>query len=129
VIVASFGADFQLCPVTCLKEYMARTSTLRAHDNAQFYIALVKPHKPVRSCTIAMSIKGVLRASGVDVSCFSAHSTRGTSTSAAAAAGISTPEILVRAGWSNESTFERFYHRPSQDVNKAASFGGAVLQS
>ena len=61
------------------------------------------------------------------MSCFSAHSTRGTSTSTAAAAGITIPEILEQAGWSNESTFEGFYHQPSQDVNKAASFGCAVL--
>lgn len=108
---------------------MAWTLIFRAHDNAQLFIAMVKPHKPVLSCTIARRIKGVLRASGVDVSCFVAHSTRGTSSSAAAVAGISTPEILDQARWSNESTFERFYHRPSQEVTKATSFGGAVLQS
>ena len=58
---------------------------------------------------------------------FSAHSTRGTSK--AAAAGISTPEIMEQAGWWNQTTFERFYHCPSQDLNRAASFGCAVLQS
>ena len=68
-------------------------------------------------------VKRVLKDSGVDVSRFSAHSTRGTSTSTAAAAGISTLEIMERAGWSNQSTFERFYHRPSQGVSRAASFG------
>ena len=60
---------------------------------------------------------------------FSAHSTRGTSTSKPAAAGTSTPEIMERPGWLNESTFERIYHRPSQDVSRAASFRCAVLQS
>ena len=63
------------------------------------------------------------------MSCFSAFSTRGTATSAATAAGISTSEIMIGAGWSNRTTFDRFHHRPPQKVTKAASFGTAVLQS
>ena len=129
VIIASFEADPYLCPVACFKEYVAQTVTLWAHYSPQLFIAMAKPHKPVFSCTIARWIKRFLKDSGVDVSRFSAHSTRGTSTSTAAAAGFSTPEIMERAGWSNQSTFERFYHRPSQDVSRAASFGCAVLQS
>ena len=112
VIIASFEADPFLCPVACFKEYVAQTMTLRAHNNYQLFIALVKPHNPVLSCTIARWIKRILKDSRVDVSRFSA---RGTATSTAAAAGISTPEIMKRAGWSNQSTFD---HRPSQDVSR-----------
>ena len=129
VIIASFRADPYLCPVACLQEYTSRTGALRVHNSPQLLIAMVKPHKPVLSCTIARWIKSVLKGSGIDISKFSAHSTRGSSTSKAAAAGISTPEIMERAGWSQQNTFERFYHRPSQDVNRASSFGCAVLQS
>ena len=70
-----------------------------------------------------------LKASGVDVSQYTAHSTRGTATSVAAKAGISTQEIMERARWSNESTSEKFYHRPSQDVHKPSAFGAAVLRT
>ena len=129
VIIASFRADPYLCPVACLKEYTSRTGTLRIHKSPQLLIAIVRPHKPVLSCTIARWIKGVLKGSGIDIFKFSAHSTRGSSNSKAAAVGISTPEIMERAGWSQQNTFENFYHRPSQDVNRASSFGCAVLQS
>ena len=90
VINASFSEDPYLCPVACFKEYVAQTAALRIHNSPQLFIAVIKPHKPVLSCSIARWIKEVLRKSGVDVSQFSAHSTRGTSTSKAAAAGIST---------------------------------------
>ena len=36
---------------------------------------------------------------------------------------------LTGLAWSQQNTFERFYHRPSQDVNRASSFRCAVLQS
>ncbi|CAH1248153.1 C16orf58 [Branchiostoma lanceolatum] len=66
---------------------------------------------PVGSTTIARWIKTVLELAGVDVSTYSAHSTRGASTSAAAAAGVSLTNILKAADWSRESTFQKFYRR------------------
>ena len=59
------------------------------------FISYVKPHKPA-----VLSLAGT---GGV----FTAHSTRGASTSAAARAGVA-------ADWSRESTFRKFYHRPTQ---------------
>ena len=60
------------------------------------------------------------------LSCFwvilKAHSVRGASTFATAEAGISIPEILEAADWSNQSTFERFYYCPCKSV----SIGTAV---
>ena len=66
-----FEADPYLCPVACFKEYVAQTMTLRAHNNPQLFVAMVKPHKPMLSCTIARWIKRILKDSGVDVSLFS----------------------------------------------------------
>ena len=72
---------------------------------------------------MARWLKSLLEASGIDTSIFGAHSVRGASSSAAASAGISTADILKAAGWSSQSTFERFYYRPSDNP----SFGRAVL--
>ena len=71
----------------------------------QLFLSVLAPHNPVSSSTIAKWIKQTLQASGVDVSTFSAHSTRGAATTAAALAGISTQEIMNQAGWARESTF------------------------
>ena len=37
VIIAALEADPHLCPVACFKEYVARTSTLRAHNSLYCY--------------------------------------------------------------------------------------------
>ena len=94
-------------------------------NNPVVFLTSTKPHSPASSATIARWIKSALTEAGIDTTIFKAHSVRGASTSAAAEAGISIPEILEAADWSNQSTFERFYYRP----RKSVSFGTAVLKS
>ena len=89
------------------------------------FLAVVKPHKLVASYTIACWLKDVLGKAGIDVGIFSAHSTRGASTSAAVVAGVTVADILKAADWHSEFTFRRFYYRPTHDP----SFGRAVLSS
>jgi len=62
--------------------------------------------------------------SGIEVTLFTAHSTRGASSSAADS-GITTTDILKAVDWSTESVFRKFYYRPSGDL----SYGQAVLSS
>ena len=83
-----------------------------------------KPHGRASSAAIARWIKTILSKADIDTSIFRAHSIRGASTSAAVEAGISIPEILEAADWSNQSTFERFYFRPQH----TSHFGTLVLR-
>ena len=76
-------------------------------------ISYVKPHKPVTSATIAQWVKTVLFLEGID-GVFTAHSTKGASASAAARAGVALSDVMEAADWSRESTFKKFYHRPTQ---------------
>ena len=71
-----------MCPVETLRHYQMITSPLRKESD-QLFVATVKPHKPVASCAIARWLKEVLKLSGIDVSIFTAHSTRSASISAA----------------------------------------------
>ena len=100
------------------------TKTLRK-DSSYLFIAIVKPHKPIAPCTIAHWLKEVLKMSGIDISTFTAHSTRGTSTSATADSGITTSNILKAADWSTESVFRKFYYQPTHDT----SYNCTVLSS
>ena len=77
------------------------------------FISYVRPHKPVTSATIARWVKTVLSLAGID-GVFTAHSTRTASTSAAARARVALSDIMEAADWSRESTFKKFYHRPTQ---------------
>ena len=101
------------------------TFLFRLGDRQQLFLAIVKPHKPVSSCTIARWLKWVLGDSGIDVSMFTAHSVRGASSSAAAMAGVTTNDILKAADWSAYSVFRHYYNKPVHFLN----FGNVVLSS
>ena len=82
----------------------------------QLLISYHRPHKPVKSCTIARWIKSFLGSVGIDSSIFKGHSTRSASmasTSKARAGGVSLEEVLKMADWAGPSSFLRFYYRPS----------------
>ena len=85
--------------------------------------AVVKPHKPICSSTLARWLKSLLERAGIDTDTFKAHSVRGAATLAAARAGVTTSDILKAAGWSSESVFTKFYYKPVQ----SGTFGAAVL--
>ena len=103
---------------------MSVTSPLRKESD-QLFVAIIKPHKAVVPCTIARWLKEVLKLSDVDVSMFTAHSTRSASVTAAADSGVTTNDILKAADWSTASVFRKFYYRPTHDP----SYGRAVLSS
>ena len=119
---ASFPDNKQLCPVETLYHYKQVTAPLRK-GNSQLFLGIVKPHNPVTLCTIARWLKEVLKMAGIDVTVFTAHSTRGASSSAAADSGITTGDILKTADWSTDSVFRKFYYRSNRDL----SYGRAVL--
>ena len=119
-----FPTDDLLCPVLALREYETRTKTLRG-SHTSLFVSVTKPHKPVSSATIARWLKTLLGKAGVNMEIFKAHSIRSASTSAAAAAGITTSDILKAADWSSEAVFQKFYHKPSAP----SQFGQVVLSS
>ena len=70
------------------------------------------PHKPVGVATIARYIKLFLGLAGIDLTVFTAHSTRKSSTSKANNMGLPIKDIIKAAGWRNTSTFAKFYKLP-----------------
>ena len=75
------------------------------NGETKLFLALIKSHKLVTSCTVARWLKALLQAAGVDTSIFSAHSVCGASSSKAANMGITTNDIPKAANWSTESVF------------------------
>lgn len=123
----SFPADPDLCVQACLKEYEKRTQPFRRitmkQETDKLFLSYVKPYKPVSSQRLAHWLKAVMEEAGVDISVYSAHSIRGASATSAEKQGVSMNDILKMADWSTESTFRRFYYRPT----KTTSFAEAVL--
>ena len=99
----------RLCAVHHLHLYLKKTSSLRT--GKALFISCIKPYAPVKRDTISRWIKEVLTMAGIDVTKYSAHSTRAASTSAALSRGAQINTVLQAGGWSNKSTFTRFYHK------------------
>ena len=118
--------DPLLCPKATLKVYEGRTECFRKQgetEHTRLFLAVVKPHKPVCSSTLARWLKSLLEKAGIDTGIFKAHSVRGAATSAAANAGVTMADILKAADWSSETVFSKFYYKPV----RSGAFGSAVL--
>ena len=117
VFFAKFDDCGKLCVAHCLQSYIERTKKFRqplAPDIAyQLLVSYYRPHKPVKSCSIARWIKTILTRAGINTNVFKSHSTRLASTSKATAGGVPLEEVLRMADWSGTSSFTRFYYRPS----------------
>ena len=124
--VKRFG-DKSLCPVQTLEQYLCSTQDLRGNKEGgqnALMISFRKSYGVVGPATIGRWIKEILSRSGVDTERFSAHSTRSASATAAKKQGVSTRDIMDMAGWSRQSTFETFYHKPEINVYSEAVLGG-----
>ena len=122
----AYHNDKKLCVVEHLREYLHRTEQLRK-GHSQLLISYIKPFKPVSKDTISRWVKQVLESAGIDTNKYSAHSSRAASASSCKAKGLNLAEIMKCAGWSNSSTFARFYDKP---VDMATvNFGSVLLNS
>lgn len=119
----SYVHNENLCIVKCLKAYIDRTATIRGEET-KLLISIQKPHKHVSKDTIARWIKKVLEMAGIDPSVYTAHSTRAASTSYASNIGLSVTTILGAAGWSNESTFAKYYKKALKQ-----NFGQSIIEN
>ena len=110
-----------LCVITYIKRYLLETKELR-HSDGGFFISFKPPHKAVTSTTIARWVVNVLKEAGINVSVFSAHSTRSPASSKASDKDLNLAETSKAAGWSNVKTFAMFYKKTISE-----NFGEAIL--
>ena len=100
----------ELCIVSHLQTYLHETKDIRG-DVKSVFITSRKPYKVVSRDTVSRWVKTVMCHAGVNVELFAPGSTRGASSSKAFAAGVPIEEIMKKAGWLRESTFQKWYHR------------------
>ena len=120
--LTAFDPDVNLCVVTHLDQYLAKTEKLRG-ATSQLLISYVKPHKAVSNTTISKWSKTVLKDAGIDVTEFTSHSGRSASTSYVTHTSLTLKEILKAGGWSNAQTFAKHYHKPI-----VRNFGSSLLE-
>lgn len=120
----AFKPNTALCIVKHVTCYIERTRPLRGNQT-QLLISYQKPYKAVSADTISRWLKTVLNLAGIDTAKYTAHSTRSASTSAAKTMDIAIDIIMESAGWTQESTFVKFYNKPIMSKN---NFGSCLLQ-
>ena len=120
----AYAPDRRLCPVTVMLEFLRRTKKLRTHNN--LFVGIIKPHGPISAATYARWIKTVLLFSGINTRLFTAHSTRGASTSRAAFNNLPLSTIFKTAGWSATNTFAVYYNKP---IKVQGNFGETILHA
>ena len=99
-----------------MKLYLDKTANLRDKNMYSFFISYVAPYAPVTPKAIALWLVETLEEAGINTKPFKAYATRSASTSATYNKGISLSEIGKASGWSNFTTFAKFYKKPV-DVN------------
>lgn len=124
VTVLAFS-DKMLCVVSCLKVYILKTEQYRSIENRKLFLTTQKPYREASKDSISRWIRTVLSKAGIDTSKFSGHSTRAAASAAARSAGLSVDNILAHVGWSNESTFAKFYDKNVFD--NEMTFQSAIL--
>ena len=100
---------------TVLEEYFLRTDEIRRglnNEENNLLLSFIKPFKRVSRDTISRWLKSVMLKAGINITQFGAYSVRAAAVSKAKVKGVPVGDILQKAGWSNEKTFARFYHKP-----------------
>ena len=86
-----------ICIVECLKEYIARTSTLRKEGTQLFINFDESSHKAVSRDIISRWIKFVIEDAGIDVDLYNAHGTRSAASSCAKQNNTTIDDIIKTA--------------------------------
>ncbi|KZS11805.1 Uncharacterized protein APZ42_023422 [Daphnia magna] len=110
-VPAKENSCLQPSPVSCLQKYVSKSGSFRSMPCLALFIETRKPYHSVSSSTLGRWMKSCLSEAGIYVSIYSAHSTRGTAASMAAAAAVAVDSILRSASWASQSTFAPFYKR------------------
>ena len=108
--LTAYAPDRRICVYTYLALYITKTQPIRGNITSLF-ITISKPHRRASKDTLARWVKDVLREAGIDITVYGPHSCRAASSSAAKRGGANIQTILDTAGWSDNSTFARYYQR------------------
>jgi len=125
ISLPAFKDNVALCVVKTFQAYVKRTLSIRTTQR-RLFLSTIRPHAPVSRDTIGKWIKFVLRAAGIDLRIFGAHSTRAAATSKAGTFGVPLSTIIRTAGWSNDQMFRKFYNKP---ISRNTEFASAILEN
>ena len=118
-VYRAYNANKKLCVLDCINEYLNRRASKVKDDTNKLLVTYGKPYKGSSPDTIRRWIKDLFTT--CKIFDFSAHSCRSASTSKAAKLGMDMDDIVSKACWKKETTFQRFYNKEII-INKEVDF-------
>ena len=109
IILQAFPADERICPVRNIVEYIKASEKFR---KSKILLLSCYSHEPIETQTISRYVKLALKAAGINIKIFTAHSTRHTSSADKFMKRLSLNDIIKKGGWKSSSLFRRFYNLP-----------------
>ena len=134
-VLCDDDTDVALCPVRCVKAYLAKTRDIR-HGKRRLFVSLnPKYEKDIQKGTISRWLRALIQtaykeSSAEPPSCpIRAHETRAISSSLAIATGAPLASVMRAAYWRRQTTFLHYYLRDVaiRRQDDSFSFGPAVL--
>ena len=108
-------SEKKLCPVRCLKVYLARTPH---RASSKLFITCTPPFKAATKQTICNWMRDIMAKAGINTTHYAPGSFRHASSSSAIEQKIPVFKILKRAGWRKQNTFVNHYLK---DVDRIAT--------
>ena len=117
-------ADYVLYYIDKTLKFRLLAWSRRQEDVKQLFLSH-RTGKPVKTASISRWLREVLSLSGIDISTFGPHSTRGASVSEAARRGATPAKILAHGNLKSLGCYQRFYDREIHDT----PVGHLILQA
>jgi hypothetical protein len=105
------ASEDKIDPVTALKAYIQRTTSMRTKSNALF-LTLRQPFKGISSATVAKDLDLAIRYAGLNGKGFSAKSFRPTGATTALQSGCQPDHVRAIGRWKCQEVFESHYVFP-----------------
>eukprot|EP01132_Coremiostelium_polycephalum_P010169 gene10169-12475_t len=99
-----------ICPYSCLRLYLSKVASHRKVLKSSVKVFIFKDGSPVPASYISKVTKSFLQKAGIDITKFSAHSTRAAMASKALSMNINPLTVKNLGRWKSTETVEKFYH-------------------
>ena len=109
----------------CIEEFIKWTKFIREkleNQPTQVLLSYMPPHNPVASGATAQYVKLFLNLAEIDVSVYTLHSTRSSSSTKVKNLGLRLKDIQKTVGWSQKTTFSKLYKLPFKN-----NYGATLL--
>ena len=117
-------ADYVLYYMSKTLKFRLKAWNKNKEEVKQLFLSY-RTGRPVAKASISRWVREVMDLSGIDITTFAPHSTRGASISEATKRGATPKQILSQGNWSNLGTYQRFYNREIHDT----PIGQLILQA